>query len=147
MDDTNSGAQVSSDPRATELDIGGLRFAASFRGDAGATLRVYGPSAGAEKELIRFDDFVDGPHYHVPADGPSIEFDRAKLGEPLDWIIGQVRDHLGELLTGGGFADVLPGVDAPAITDNAEKIRALMTDCVPPGYVRVKGVGLRRTVL
>jgi hypothetical protein len=63
----------------------------------------------------------------------------------LEWIIGQVRDHLEELLTGGGFADVLPGVDARAITDNAESIRTLMTDCVPQGYVRVEGVGLTRT--
>jgi len=130
--------------RATELDIGGLQFEASFRG-AGATLRVFGSVAGQRTELLRFDDFIDEPHYHVPAEGDAIMFDRAILGEPLDWFISQVRDHLDELLTTAGFAEVLPGVDLRAVTDNAEKIRKAMVDCVPDGFVRVPGLGLQRT--
>jgi hypothetical protein len=129
---------------ATELDIGGLQFEASFRG-AGATLRVFGPVGGQRTERLRFDDFIDEPHYHVPAEGDAIMFDRAILGEPLDWFISQVRDHLDELLTTAGFAEVLPGVDLRAVTDNAERIRKAMVDCVPDGFVRVPGLGLQRT--
>jgi hypothetical protein len=129
---------------ATELDIGGLQFEASFRG-AGATLRVFGAVAGQRTELLRFDDFIDEPHYHVPAEGDAIMFDRAILGEPLDWFVSQIRDHLDELLTTAGFAEVLPGVDLRAVTDNAERIRKAMVDCVPDGFVRVPGLGLQRT--
>jgi hypothetical protein len=128
----------------TELDAGGLHFAASFRGDSGATLRVSGRVAGAEREILRFDDFIDGPHYHVPADGPSIAFDRAALGEPLDWIVAQLRDHLEALLTAAGWTELLPAVDVPAVTGSAAGIRRLMENCVPEGYVRVPGVGLQR---
>jgi hypothetical protein len=126
-----------------ELDVGGLHFTASFRG-AGATLRVYGPAGGSRKELLRFDDFVDAPHYHVPADDPPISFDEAQLGEPLAWFVAQIRDHLGEMLTTAGFRELLPVVDLRAVADNADQIRNMMVDCVPAGYVRGPGVGLRR---
>lgn len=127
----------------SELDVGGLLFTASFR-SAGATLRVYGPAGGRETELLRFDDFIDGPHYHVPADGPQISFDEGRLGEPLAWFVSQVRDNLAEMLTTAGFSDVLAVVDTKAVADSAATLRKMMEDCVPAGYVRRPGVGLRR---
>ncbi len=143
MTDASPQPRTSADGREMELDVGGLHFTASFRG-AGATLRVYGPAGGRLKELLRFDDFVDAPHYHVPADDPPIDFDPAQLGEPLAWFVAQIRDHLGEMLTTAGFGDLLPVVDLKAVADNAERVRKMMVDCVPPGYVRALGVGLRR---
>jgi hypothetical protein len=133
-----------SDPEPREWDAGGLHFAVSFRVPAGATFRMFGPVAGGRKELVRFDDFVDSPHYHAPADGDPILFDRAALGEPLEWLVRQVSDHLEEFLTSAGFAAVLPEVDTAAAAGSAEQIRAAMIDCVPDGYFRVAGVGLQR---
>ena len=126
------------------VECGGLRFEASFRAPAGATLRVSGDVGGRATELLRFDDFIEGPHYHVPAAGDAIAFDQAALGEPLTWYIAQLRDHLAELLAEAGFAQVLPDVDVEAVTDHAEDIRKAMEACVPHGYVRVPGIGLRR---
>jgi hypothetical protein len=127
------------------VDCGGLRFEATFRAPAGATLRVLGDVEGQPTELLRFDDFVEAPHYHVPASGPSIEFDQAKLGEPLAWFVLQLSDRLTDLLTEAGFATVLANVDPVAVADHAEDIRKAMETCVPDGYVRVPGVGLRRS--
>jgi hypothetical protein len=100
--------------------------------------------AGVQRELLRFDDFIDGPHYHFPSDADPIGFDRAALGEPLDWLVAQMRDHLAQLLTDAGYGGVLPGLDLSEVTANAERIRRLMTDCLPEGYVRVAGAGLQR---
>jgi hypothetical protein len=125
------------------VECGGLQFEASFRAPAGATLRVFGDVDGEVSELLRFDDFIEDPHYHVPADGDPRPLDAA-LGEPLTWFISQLRDHLGELLAEGGFAGILPSVELDAVTDNAEDVRIAMEACVPAGYVRVPGVGLRR---
>jgi hypothetical protein len=130
--------------RASTVDSGGLRFEATFRAPQGATLRVFGDAAGQRTELLRFDDFIEGPHYHLPGAGPSIAFDREKLGEPLNWIVGELRDHLADLLTTAGYADLLPAVDVQAVSENAEKVRQAMEECVPAGYVRVAGVGLQR---
>ena len=131
------------DPRV--VDCGGLRFEATFRAPAGATLRVFGEVEGATTELLRFDDFIEGPHYHVPAAGDATPFDPDLLGEPLSWFISQLRDHLAELLDEAGFARILPDVDVDAVTKHAEDIRDAMEACVPDGYARVPGVGLRRS--
>jgi hypothetical protein len=127
------------------VDCGGLRFEATFRAPAGATLRVIGDVEGEETELLRFDDFIEAPHYHVPASGPAIEFDQAKLGEPLAWYVVQLSDHLTDLLTEAGFAPALANVDPVAVADHAGDIRKAMEACVPDGYVRVPGVGLRKS--
>lgn len=126
------------------VECGGLRFEATFRAPAGATLRVFGDVDGHVTELLRFDDFIEAPHYHVPAAGDPRPFDSAALGEPLTWYISQLRDHLGELLAEAGFGPVLSAVDLDAVTDHAEDVRKAMEACVPAGYLRVPGVGLRR---
>ena len=58
------GAEVSGSASAesTTLEFGGLRFNVSFR-EVGATLRVDGRVDGAWTEMLRFDDFVDAPHF------------------------------------------------------------------------------------
>jgi hypothetical protein len=126
------------------FEFGGLRFEVSFRGDAGATLRVDGKVAGAWKEMLRFDDFVDAPHYHAPADAGQINFDRATYGEPLEWYLTQIRDDLPGWLRRSGYADVVPTVDMTAVVANLPKIREAMYTCVPEGFVRVPGIGLQR---
>jgi hypothetical protein len=128
----------------TVLDIGGLRFTVSFRGEAGATIRVYGEVDGTSTEMLRFDDFVEDPHYHVPAAAKPYSFDREKLGAPLPWFIGQIRDNLGGLLTDAGFAGVLDSVDLGAVSAGADKVEQAMIDCVPEGFSRVPGVGLQK---
>src|SRR3954467_11234264 len=127
-----------------ELDIGGLNFGIAFRAPSGATLRVSAPVDGMLTEVLRFDDFIDLPHYHVPADGPATMFDPDALGVPLDWFVDQIANHLGELLTDAGFSSVLPQVDLDAVAAQAGDIRAAMESCVPAGYTRVPGVGLQR---
>jgi hypothetical protein len=145
MADVTSDQSAGFGSKTTEWDAGGLRFAVSFRAPVGATLRVSGPVPGTPKALLRFDDFVDSPHYHAPADADSISLDRAIVGEPLDWFVRQIRDHLEDLLTAAGFAAILPEIDVGTVSGRAERIRTAMIDCVPDGYVRLPGVGLQRT--
>jgi hypothetical protein len=106
---------------------------------------VFGHVDGHVTELLRFDDFIDGPHYHIPAASDPIVFDQAVLGEPLTWLVSQLRDHLAELFTGAGLARALSDVNLDVVTDHVDDIRKAMEVCVPNGYVRVPGVGLRRS--
>jgi hypothetical protein len=126
------------------LEFGGLRFDVAFRAIGGATLRVDGKVDNEWKELLRFDDFIDVPHYHAPADAEQINFDRAALGEPLAWYIAQIRDHLPEWLEKSGFADVIPAIDMKEVAGNIDKVEKAMRDCVPEGFVRVPGIGIQR---
>jgi hypothetical protein len=127
----------------TVVESGGLTFEATFRAPAGATLRVIGDVDGHPEELLRFDDFIERPHYHVPADGDQINFDRATNGEPLAWFVAQIRDHLADLLTQAGFSAMVPRLDLGEVSASADEIRQAMEACVPAGYVRVPGVGLQ----
>jgi hypothetical protein len=140
---TEQATEPSSASAGRTMDYGGLHFDVSFRRPSGATLRVFGDDGGVRRELLRFDDFVDGPHYHVPADGPAQEFDR-DLGEPLAWFVAQVRDHLAGLLSSAGFAGLLPELDLQEVSRHADELRAAMEACVPDGYERAPGFGLRR---
>jgi hypothetical protein len=127
-----------------EVDLGGLRFSATFRAPAGATLRVSGEVAGRREELLRFDDFVQQPHYHVPAAGDAVMLDTKTVGAPLDFYLDQIGNHLGELLVQGGFEEIVPTLDLRAVTANIGQVRDAMIDVVPDGYTRVPGVGIRR---
>jgi hypothetical protein len=144
MADTEAELRVSHDPGAQEWAVGGLRLSVSFRREDGATLRVFGPDGDGWAEMLRFDDFIDEPHHHVPAMAEPFMFDRDQHGEPLEWFITQVRDHLAEMLLAGGFGDVLAGTDVVAVAADADLIRQTMIDIVPEGYARVPGVGLQR---
>jgi hypothetical protein len=144
---TESGRTKTSEaapqPSAVTLEFGGLHFEISFR-DVGATLRVDAEIDGTWTEVIRFDDFVDTPHFHAPASDDPILFDRATLGEPLAWFVTEIRDHLADRLEMAGYAELVPSLDLQEITENADQLTEAMTACVPAGFVRVPGVGLQR---
>jgi hypothetical protein len=144
MSDVTTGSFDVSEPM--ELDIGGLRFSASFRAPAGATLRISAQFEDGWRELLRFDDFVEQPHFHVPASADATMVDREVNGAPLDFFIAKLRDQLGELLSQGGLSDILETTDLGAITNNIDRIRQAMIDVVPDGYTRVPGVGLQRAI-
>jgi hypothetical protein len=127
-----------------EVDLGGLRFSATFRAPAGATLRVSLLLTGRWLELLRFDDFVEQAHYHVLAAGDATLVDAATDGVALDFYLDQIGQHLAELLARGGFEEIVPAIDVDAVSNNIDQVRQAMIDVVPDGYTRVPGVGLRR---
>ncbi len=144
MSDVTPGPFDVSEP--IEIDMGGLRFSASFRAPAGATLRVSAQVEGHWQELLRFDDFVEQPHFHVPAAAGATMVDRGEKGAPLDYFLAQLGSHLRELLVQGGYSEILESVDVDAVTSNVDKLRQAMIDVVPDGYARVPGVGLQRVI-
>jgi hypothetical protein len=140
--ETTTGQEMAEDHPSTVLDIGGLRFDVSLR-EPGATLRVLGEQGDEWVEMLRFDDFVEQPHYHVPAAGPATMFDRS-LGDPLAWYVAQIRDHLAERLDEAGFQSVLASIDLDEVSQHADEVSEAMTVLVPDGCVRVPGIGLQR---
>ena len=100
--------------------------------------------SGASTELLRFDDFVDDPHYHVPPSGAPIGFERDASDEPLAWYIAPIRDNLAAMLSEGGYGLIVPQLDLEEVRNRSGGVEKLMEDCVPAGYTRVPGVGLQR---
>jgi hypothetical protein len=142
-DDDDTDDDTTAPHAETAFEFGGLRFEVSFRG-IGPTLRVEGAIGGAWTEVLRFDDFVGNPHFHAPANGAPIPFDPS-FGEPLEWFIAQVRDDLGRWLDTAGYGNIVPTLDFAVISSNADLLRQAMVACVPSGFTRVPGEGLRRS--
>lgn len=143
MTDVQPEAQTFHRLNQRELEFGGLRFDVYFTGTFGPTMRLSGQVDGDWKELLRFDEFIDTPHYHAPADGPQTNYDRAN-GDPLEWYLAQISDDLPGWLTRSGYAEVIPTIDLAVVSDNVGQLRQAMTDVLPDGFERIPDVGLRR---
>jgi hypothetical protein len=123
-------------------EYGGLRFVVSSN-DSGANLAVFGDVGHGLVEMVRFQDYVDDPHYHAPVGG-WVAFDREALGDPLSWWLTQLRDHFPLWLERSGFARVVGDVDFAAVNRYLPLVERAMTACLPSGYVREPGFGIRR---
>jgi hypothetical protein len=144
MEDTASGPQDDEHGAAQIYEFGGLRFDVSYRG-RGATLRVFGNVDSKWTEMLRFDDFIENPHFHAPP-ATQFMFDRS-LGEPLAWYVAQIRDHLEEWLVRAGFGSLIATIDFDEVARSAHELEEAMTACVPEGCARVPGVGLQRVTV
>lgn len=78
----------------------------------GPTLRVR--SAADERELLRFDCFAHGAHWHLDPAGRD-EITAIPLEhESLDWTLGELRRDLGGYLKKAGLTESLPGTSEVA---------------------------------
>lgn len=93
--------QVTGDDATDALpELGADALGAADRVYFGASLHVYGTADGLEH--LRFDCFVDDPHYHYirHVDGGNLvcPLDQAAEGDPLEWTLGRLRGRLPEML-------------------------------------------------
>ena len=73
-------------------------------------------SVADDHEFIRFDMFVDEPHYHYvdKAAGTNtlVFYDAVAHGPVVPWTLGQLRHRLPDMLRHAGGMDVADAVDA-----------------------------------
>src|SRR5262249_55453073 len=96
---------------------GNIKFGLEMRrlpvGDGGLAVHVLADLAGStensyveETELLAFDCFWDGPHYHY---GPRnknhrIYWDKTVVEDPLGWVFEQIENHkLGPMIERAGY--------------------------------------------
>ncbi len=99
--------------------------------DEGVSIHVIDP--GDAHEYLRFDVFVDEPHYHYvhKGDGTNtvVEFDEAALGPMMPWMLDQLRDRLPSMLRRAGAAalaeQVTPDVGAHVAARVEETLRSI----------------------
>jgi hypothetical protein len=115
------------------FEAGNIKFGLEMRrlpvGDGGLAMHVLADLAGStensyveETEILAFDCFWDGPHYHY---GPRnknhrIYWDRTLVEDPLGWVFDQLESKkLGPMIERAGY----PGVAADL---DLEKIAAVL---------------------
>jgi hypothetical protein len=109
------------------IEAGNLRFGLEFRelrNDRGMAIHVLGDVAGQEIELLAFDCFERGPHYHY---GPRnqdvrIYWDTALVSDPLQWTLEQFKaGKLPAMLTRAGYPTIAAALDPDLIASKLER--------------------------
>ena len=132
--------------RGTDIfEAGNIRFGLEMRrlpvGDGGLAVHVLADLAGStessyveETEILAFDCFWDGPHYHY---GPRnknqrIYWDRTLVDDPLGWLFEQPENRkLAAMIERAGYPGVAADLDLekiaavlPAIKKRARAMQA-----------------------
>ena len=125
--------------RGTDIiEAGNIRFGLEMRrlasGDGGLAIHVLSELAGntgrvftEETELLAFDCFWDGPHYHY---GPRnknhrIYWDRTLVPDPLGWCLDQFKSKkLAVMLERAGYPGVAADLDEDLIASVMPKVEA-----------------------
>jgi hypothetical protein len=109
------------------IDAGNIRFGLEFRelrNDRGMAIHVLGNVAGQEIELLAFDCFERGAHYHY---GPRNEdvrlyWDMTVVPDPLRWTLDQFKaGKLPAMLVRAGYPSIATALDTELIACKLEK--------------------------
>ena len=96
---------------AVEKNIGPYRLALVYRtvsADKGPTVHVFGPVNGVEQEILRFDCFLERPHYHLGfgyLEKPVIPIEQT---DSLAWVLSELSQRFDEYLELSEAGNELP---------------------------------------
>ncbi len=113
-----------------KIEVGNLKFGLEYRelaNDRGMAIHVLSDVAGQEVELLAFDCFEKGPHYHY---GPRNEdvriyWDTTTSGETLRWTLDQFKaGNLRPMIEEAGYPTIASAVDEKLIQEKLPQIEA-----------------------
>lgn len=92
--------------------------------DEGVSLHIVDPDDGFE--YVRFDMFVDEPHYHyvdkVADTNTIVHFDTVAHGPMIPWTLAQIRSRLPEMLRHAGATAFAETITADAGSTAAARV-------------------------
>jgi hypothetical protein len=112
------------------VEAGNIRFGLEFRevnNDRGLAIHVLSDVADEEVELLAFDCFEVGPHYHY---GPRnqdmrIYWDTTTSGDTLRWTLDQFKGgNLKSMIERAGYPSIASAVDENLVQSLMPKIEA-----------------------
>ena len=113
-----------------KIEAGNIRFGLEFRelaNDRGMAIHVLSDVAYQEVELLAFDCFENGPHYHY---GPRnqdvrIYWDTTTSGNTLAWTLDQFKSgNLRSMIRRAGYPSIADELDESLVQDLMPKIEA-----------------------
>lgn len=94
--------------------------------DEGVSIHVI--SLADEHEYLRFDVFVEEPHYHyvdrAAGTNTVVPFDTVAHGEMLPWMLGNLRERLPEMLIAAGAPAVGDEVSPQVAGEISDRVEA-----------------------
>jgi hypothetical protein len=109
------------------IEADNIRFGLEFRetsNDRGMAIHVLSDVAGQEIELLAFDCFEKGPHYHY---GPRnqdvrIYWDTTLVPDALDWTLGQFKSgNLPAMIERAGYPTIATALDRELVAATLQR--------------------------
>jgi hypothetical protein len=119
-----------------KIEVGNLKFGLEYRelaNDRGLAIHVLSDVAGQEVELLAFDCFEKGPHYHYGPRNEDIRiyWDTTSSGETLRWTLDQFKaGKLRSMIERAGYPSVAIAVDENLVQSTLPKIESRAFDLV-----------------
>lgn len=101
----------------TVINAGVVDITLNYRpgmADQGLGVQVYAMVDDKETEILRFDCFVQTPHYHYGPENHNIRLnmDKTTAGSPFRWTMNNLRNRLPAMIRRAGYEDLAAAVEA-----------------------------------
>ena len=115
-----------------KVEVGNLRFGLEYRhlpqiSDEGMAIHVLADVADQEVELLAFDCFEKGPHYHYGPRNQDVRvyWDVTTSGETLRWTLDQFKSgNLRSMIARAGYPSIAASVDEKLVQEKLPDIEA-----------------------
>jgi len=123
-------------PEPKSITAGGLTFKIEYRlfgADRGPAIRVFADVDGEAVQALRFDCFLDDPHYHYAPTGTNEmhHLDKEEVPCPVGWSLEQINTRVKEMVEHAGFADAAAAVNQEAVSAAMDDIKAALKEVLP----------------
>jgi len=119
-----------------KIECGNIRFGLEYRelaNDRGLAIHVLTDALGQEFELLAFDCFENGPHYHYGPRGQDVRiyWDTTTAPDTLRWTLDQFKaGNLRSMIERAGYPTVAAAVDENLVQAMMPKIEARSLELV-----------------
>jgi hypothetical protein len=114
--------------RQVEAATGSDGLEAAVLDDRGVSLHVVGVVDGVRREVLRFDCFVEDPHYHYVSwrakSNEVLHLDPVADGDPLGWALERLRTRLPQMLARAGVPELAASLDSRAVEAALPRVAA-----------------------
>jgi hypothetical protein len=133
------------------IGVGGLRFNVRYsktNTDRGPSLRIYGDVEGKPVQLLRFDCFEQGPHFHYDPEGKNnqLRMDKTKVSDPIAWSMDYLRGNVTSLVRLAGYGELADQLDEGVLTAALPTVEKALRDSIPAHTPGMEASGLRFAV-
>jgi hypothetical protein len=108
------------------IEAGNIKFGLEFRelrNDRGMAIHVLSDVAGQEIELLAFDCFEKGAHYHYGPRNQDVRlyWDRTTVPDTLEWTLEQFKSgKLASMITRAGYPGVVASMDPELVLNKVK---------------------------
>ena len=95
--------------------------------DRGVSIHVFGNQDGEEREFLRFDCFLEDPHYHYISwrehSNEMLHMDPSLSGDPVEFALECIGRRLPSLLARAGAQEVAEAIDPSSVERALQEVR------------------------